>query len=423
MNLSNQWLDSSILFDKRLTSQCPSVNDLVSNYYQSLPVPNPHFKMARKKETLKMLLINLYLGHREDRPVAFSRNRNDYCISGRYGMLHFKYDLLIPYIDALRDRGLIHLRKGYVRRNGQVITKSRVSRMWASDSLKLLFTQLGNPSIQKHQYCIPIILKDGNKRLIYYWPEPLANGMEGQLNTYNSLTYRTPITHPLSTPTSVTKRNCNYSNGNMDLDCRLYRVFNNESWGQGGRFYGAEYQNESKQWRSGLVINGNPVRELDYSGMHVRMCYHLKGIDYQYDPYQIAGNPPQARDLFKKAFNIAINAISFSKASRALQDKINTDPHLKNIKAQSGLTTGQILQEFENAHPAISNYLHSGYGLKLQNKDSMIAADILMHFTGKEIVCLCVHDSFIVEQQHEDELKQIMTEVYRNHMGFDCPVK
>jgi hypothetical protein len=62
----------------------------------------------------------------------------------------------------------------------------------------------------------------------------------------------------------------------LDLSRRtLYRVFNNSSFKQGGRFYGAWWQSVPREYRGLIRINGKPTVELDYRAIHPRILYAL----------------------------------------------------------------------------------------------------------------------------------------------------
>jgi len=43
----------------------------------------------------------------------------------------------------------------------------------------------------------------------------------------------------------------------------------------------------------------------------------------------------------------------------------------------------------------------------------------LDYFLDREIPVLPIHDSYIVAEQYEDELYEVMKEKYRDRMGFD----
>jgi len=59
-----------------------------------------------------------------------------------------------------------------------------------------------------------------------------------------------------------------------------------------------------------------------------------------------------------------------------------------------------------------------GKGLKLQYIDSCIAEKVLMDLMKKDIPTLCVHDSFIVQEQHKVILHDKMMESYKKELGF-----
>jgi hypothetical protein len=63
-------------------------------------------------------------------------------------------------------------------------------------------------------------------------------------------------------------------------------------------------------------------------------------------------------------------------------------------------------------HPVLENYLFTGMGVRLQFMDSQIAEIVLNHMTMQGIPTLCIHDSFIVQKDKEDELRSIMKEAY-----------
>ena len=74
------------------------------------------------------------------------------------------------------------------------------------------------------------------------------------------------------------------------------------------------------------------------------------------------------------------------------------------------------------AHPAIAHYIGSDVGIKLQRTDSEIAERVLLHFSRQGIACIPIHDSFIVQERYEDELRTVMHESYKAIMGgYTCP--
>ncbi|MBM9514714.1 hypothetical protein [Desulfogranum marinum] len=175
---------------------------------------------------------------------------------------------------------------------------------------------------------------------------------------------------------------------------KLYRVFNNESFKQGGRFYGAPYQKMSEKVRSGILINGAPTVELDYSAHHIRLPYHLLGIDYQEDPYLALAESQEERDRMKKLLLIAMNAGSENDAIQGFRGAMRG-----KVAKGSGILSNEnvrkLLHNAKKVHHRIDQYIHSGAGTMLQNLDSKITEAILLRMTKIGVPCLAIHDSYI----------------------------
>ena len=69
---------------------------------------------------------------------------------------------------------------------------------------------------------------------------------------------------------------------------RLYRVFNNGSFDEGGRFYGGWWQNLPSEYRQFITINGHTTSEYDYSAPSIlAMLYAELGQPLRDDAYEI----------------------------------------------------------------------------------------------------------------------------------------
>ncbi|MHB9011921.1 MAG: hypothetical protein ACYC49_06815 [Ignavibacteriaceae bacterium] len=227
-----------------------------------------------------------------------------------------------------------------------------------------------------------------------------------------------PQYQPLATITKTISHKIFYC---KPLQCKLYRVFNNGKFDQGGRFYGAEYQRLPDEKRGTILIGGKEVIEADYSAFHVRMLYHMEGIDYQGDPYDLFQSDKVMRLFVKILTNIAINSQTKATsigAFRKLLDKPQ-NIEMKNEFENRKVKAGSIYDLISSTHKDINKYLGTGYGIHLQFMDSEIAADVLTYFTSKNIPCLCVHDSFIVTRNHRNELVDVMKYFYKKRFHFD----
>lgn len=210
------------------------------------------------------------------------------------------------------------------------------------------------------------------------------------------------------------------------------RVFNND-FGHGGRFYRADVlrlpHSEGRLGRYDITINGNPVVEIDYGNLHFRIAAIREHIDLNgvaSDVYMGILEQEEKTDsnraIVKLAVNIMFNSLDDDKAISAIQKEINFK---FNGKQDLTLKTGtEVFKRVKSAYPQFDNVFCNGdgYGSVLQNYDSELAACVLDVMSGKNIPCLPIHDSFIVERQYQRVLEEAMGECFRKLFQVDVPV-
>ncbi len=188
------------------------------------------------------------------------------------------------------------------------------------------------------------------------------------------------------------------------MQTTMTRIFNNGSFEEGGRFY-CQLQNLPKSQRKDLRFDNEPTLEIDYSGMHPHLLYHLQGDNFSGDPYEVVGFD---RNTVKVAFNTLINRDSRKhKGAAAKSLARNLNMSLEKAKA------------LENAlyklHPGITGNFNTGYGLRLQKLDSQIAYEVMMiFFMNIKRPVLMIHDSAIVSVRDVETLKLSMVDAYRS---------
>jgi len=192
----------------------------------------------------------------------------------------------------------------------------------------------------------------------------------------------------------------------------LHRVFT-DNLKLGGRYYGPMWQMLSEELRKHLSIDGYPVVELDYSGLHIRMLYHLEGMDYRADPYGFGSK--QERPYLKLVSLLMINKKTRQGLLRAMKKTFAAN----QLDIPPDEQIERMVARFNTAHDQINRYFCSDIGLRLQYLDSQITSDILDYFLERGIPVLPIHDSYIVAEQYEDELYEVMRDKYRDRMGFD----
>jgi hypothetical protein len=80
------------------------------------------------------------------------------------------------------------------------------------------------------------------------------------------------------------------------------------------------------------------------------------------------------------------------------------------------------MDALEQKHAPIKDYFCTGKGIDLQYHDSVIAEAILVLFAKRNIPCLPLHDSFIVDCRYHKWLNYIMQAAFRKYFGHNCTV-
>jgi hypothetical protein len=193
----------------------------------------------------------------------------------------------------------------------------------------------------------------------------------------------------------------------------------------------------SKEQRRGLVIDREPSLEWDYSCHHLRMYYHSLRLDPQGDLYRADKIIPNfwrradeadraiARDIVKRATQAVLNADSRKEAVGALQHKVlkgyaDRIRVMREIRAVENLRLWHFVARIEDAHLLLRKFLYNDYAAVAQSIDGSMALKVMRRFAELDKPCLAIHDSFRVRQSDSDFCQQVMREVYREFMDFEC---
>ena len=257
----------------------------------------------------------------------------------------------------------------------------------------------------------PIDLKDNKKTVVPYEPTDLSEAMESLVNIINRvlLNHWADIELPHSKLMALRDKGI-YLEETLYSRRTVYRVFNNRSFDDGGRFYGPWWQSIPSELRSLITINGKETVELDYSSIHPRMLYAHAGIESPEEPYDV-GLDPKHRDLVKKIFNALINARGRIYPFDDPEDGPVFD------EDEIGMSGSEFLSHIRSHHLKLEHLFGTGIGLKFQRIDSDIAAETMLHFAKNNIPVLPVHDSFIMHHGYEDALDDVMAKPSRPRPG------
>ncbi|MFP4572919.1 MAG: hypothetical protein ACLFNW_08120 [Desulfobacterales bacterium] len=131
-----RWLDGAINLDACHHSRIDEFHALTDEVYSKITNGTVINNKYRSKQTLKTILLNLWVGYLCGNPVMYSRNANNYSHARRYGKLHFKYKRVLKIMDTMYALGYMDQRIGYFNREDGV---KRRTRIYAAEPLKELF--------------------------------------------------------------------------------------------------------------------------------------------------------------------------------------------------------------------------------------------------------------------------------------------
>ena len=370
----------------------------------------------RFKATLEALVMDLLAAAWDDpsRWLAYSRRRDDYPGATRYRSSLVTRQAVCDAADLMVQAKLAEGELGFYDRShhGGMVTVGRRSRIRAKEALLAL-------AISHDLTPASIAIASGSETILLRGPKEVR-GKPGPLIEYddteetlklretldriNALLEATSISLGSQAPAGDLLQPAQEDDEEpLPTDRtahRLYRVFNDSRFDRGGRFYGW-WQGLKKKERQRLRINGEPVIELDFSGMHPRLCYALDGqpLSPEVDPYAIPGlEGADLRDLVKRGFNQLLNGT----------EKTSDAPPGCADQLPPGMRWHQLLARIEDHHRPIDHWLRRQRGLDLQAIDAGIAEQVLSYLAHRGIPCLPVHDSFIVARRHEDRLGETM---------------
>jgi len=418
-------LDNATLFDIHKLSEYKEVDNCVAYLFDILSKKIDKFKRknpSKNKSQLKTLIINLYKNYLDDKTrfVSINLGKSYYeNLESRYNKL-FISSIMIDIVHALDELGFIKINKGYFSPQ-----KSRMSRIIGTTKLFNLFTkhQFSTQMIQTSLEKELIVMRDfvdGKKTDIPYKDTPLTNQWREDLKKYNELLAKTYIDIPEFSDKGIklpSKRNNDqtYTVSLNQSDKVVQRIFNNNSWKDGGRFYGGWWQRIPSQYRSRIHFFGIPTSELDFSGLHINLLYLICKKELpSLDPYDIDGIGTYGlnRQIVKIILLHIINAKSRKSAVKSITMTINFDTTLYEYVSHNKLDYLSFIDEILITHKSIKKYFFSGQGIKLQNLDAMMAEAVINHFTNIGIPILCIHDSFVIAADKTKDLELIMKDKF-----------
>lgn len=372
---------------------------------EKLSINIPKMKSKTTQFVLESILADAIqsIKSHDKRRISYSRSKEWWAKAVRYAGKNFTHRAVTSSVDTLVEFGLL------VDHEKSLPGSRGLQSSYApADILKSLpmpdFDEISEESI---------VLRSKDGTMLEYRDTRATISMRKKLSKINKVILRTAIS--LNVDGVLDTEECfDFENKTYKKLKLLRRIFNG-SFKDGGRYYGGFWENIPKGLRDGILIDGEPTIEIDYSQIHPRILYGMVNSsiyeDSTFDAYTIEGW--DRNTICKQAFNILINAPTFLSALGAIQNLVGEkDEALRLMNAIKG------------KHPEISSFFHSGAGLKLQNIDAKVATIVMHEMTIKKgITVLPVHDSFIVKEEFKDLLTTVMKNAFKEITKMKSPFK
>lgn len=433
--------DHSVPLNVHRWSDHPEINSLVDYVWDKLGterqtslIGTSNNKGTPPKRILKVLLIDLYSNWLDDPSlcIGVSRNNNSFKPNSRYNALHIPYKIN-TIIDHLVELDFLHFRNGsYDRTNDG--RHSRTSRIRATIKLENAFekclanqfdisSHYAEETVTLNEFDLdlegnPIKKKGGGKKVkkVSYEDNWSTIKMREEVTKYNDLLSKFYIDIGNLEQPFVERRKEKGKPQRVPVTQQnkfVRRIFSRKNWRMNGRWYGGFWQQIGAEYRQHILIEDEPVIEVDYSGLHPSLLAAEEGEGFR--GYQIndqilpALNLEQQRKAIKLLVLTAINAKSRAEAFRAFNS--SSKLYLKDKELE------ELLEAFISVNPFLRDHLFSDKGIRLMYVDSEITRYIINEFVKMDIPILSVHDSYLIQHKQIINLKNIMNEATKAVVG------
>ena len=356
-----------------------------------------------------------------DNETSIPKNKNYYSALAQYRDPNLTYRMAMKAFDGLQELGLIRItKKGYYDRN---IMEGNLTRFKATHNLRELFNELeGHPAITlKPNLDIQTILLrdriDGRNVLVPYDEDKDTEQWRTNLRKINECFSRHILDLKIKdTEIKELQERLLGDDEKEPIDLTkkvLVRIFNNNSFEQGGRFYRGWWQNVPSEYRKHITIDSKKTVEFDFSQLNPNIVYSAHNLELgNEDAYDRVLNG-QHRDTLKEAFNAMLQA------STELKHK----PKGINLDALD-MNWTELRQAILDSHKPIQHLFFKGLGNKLQFEDSCIAESVMLHYTHLDSPALPVHDSFVLHHAEGSygKLEEVMRRAYYERFKSDIKV-
>jgi hypothetical protein len=400
--------------------------------------------LYNRQKLCKLMLDALYQAYCSQLPntgVALPLSPRYYTNNDSNNTLSYSFRETSLVFNSLKSLGWIKSEKGYLPLGGKGVPTA----MSADGELAKVFKSNFEPWLLVCPIGDPLILKSKNAIKANRVKLPIPNGaktrlMRTNLNAINNLLSEQAIC--LNLTNDQLKAMCqemadrNYKIDRYDPQetrkpralnfshVHLRRIFARGQMDLGGRFYGGWWQNIPKDYRRYITINGCQTVEVDFSTLHPTLLFLENKLDPPVDFYDLGlkteGNPSFEPDA--EQYEIKRKIIK-GFANALINDERGVHKLDKEAVARLGMESAELRDLLIKTHPVFAKAIKSDAGVRYQFIDSRIAESVMMKLLKQNIVCLCVHDSFVVIDDFHDELVVAMKEAFAEVVKADPTLK
>lgn len=201
---------------------------------------------------------------------------------------------------------------------------------------------------------------------------------------------------------------------------------------RGGRLYSGAWETMPREDRFKLLtINGEPVVNVDYGQLFLRLAYALEGVaPPPGDLYDLmSGNDPPAnheqapmrRDAIKRMVNAMFSA---KRALKQWPGETNAERARIRDAFRPSTKPSDVVRAIKEKHRAIAdNWFEQGRGLELHRLESDILIAAMLRLISMGVSSLPLHDSVIVARSDGETARRVMQEEAFRVTGAEIPVK
>ncbi len=396
------------------------VTNIVYSYMENNNVKINQNKRLLTKGAVSCFLLNTFYKTKKGINLCgITLNKNHYSqtpiVNGIKSNRKVSYQYTRILLDALVSFGFIELSRGGVKEYGILNGK------WQAISFNNGFIELKRPLLEMYDQYEKlsntesirknvVIVRDGDGIDIPYKGNPKTKIDRGILNPYNTLSVESTV-----------------ENGEKTYDVQMYKIYNGKTFQKGARNFmsGEGIQNLTSEERHKLTINKGDTVIYDYQAFEPSISYGMCGEVMVGDPYTVALEgycPVLARKLGKSFLLVMMNIEGERHLLPALNSMISNDYQVDKLYSSGKIPDKRIdvktiVDKLETKHYLIKHLFYGKHHTHPSYIGSLIADYITEYFTQRGILVLSVFDEFIIQEEHEKELQEVMIRAYETILG------